>query len=112
MIASGIVIHIGERAHTLIRHSRCRVEVKWYKNVLPPRVKIGAKVAVLGKVMTFSNGRSFQLIDTVLLTRQPREIMVALTKLIDGLVVDPKSFLKDNELHRQDMALPQPKVPT
>jgi hypothetical protein len=116
MIATGIVVEvIAGRNHTVVRHSRCRVEVKWFKNVLPPKVKIGARITVLGKVMTFSNGRSFQLTDSVLLTKRPRAIQAALAELLEGLVVDPQTYLSmmdeyDHELRSTQLELPQPKV--
>lgn len=116
MIATGIVIDIRpRRAHTTIRHSRCRIEVKWFKHVLPPRVRVGSKVTVLGKVMTFSNGRSFQLVDTVLLTKRPRAIAAALSSLLQGLVVEPKTYLSgngadDHELRAENLEMPQPEV--
>jgi hypothetical protein len=94
MIATGIVVDIlPNRNHTILRHSHCRVEVKWYKNELPPKVKVGAKITVLGKVMTFSNGRSFQLLDTVMLKQRPRAIQAAIAQLLAGLVVEPKTYL-------------------
>jgi hypothetical protein len=94
MIVTGIVVAIlPNRNHTHIRHSNCRVETKWYKNELPPKVKVGARITVLGKVMTFSNGRTFQLFDTVMLTKRPRAVQAAIAELLAGLVIEPHTYL-------------------
>ncbi len=117
MIATGIVIDIRpRRAHTLLRHSRCKVEIKWYRHELPPGVRIGSRITVLGKVMTFSNGRSFQLLDTVLLTKRPRAIAKAIAELLDGLVVEPETYLRNtgqngDVLRHEKLELSQPEMP-
>jgi hypothetical protein len=76
-----------------MRHSRALINVKWYRHVLPPGVKVGATVMVMGKVMTFNNGRTFQLVDSVVLKLSPVKAAKALSELLSPFVVDPESYL-------------------
>lgn len=60
----GVVTDIRRRK-TLVQSARSRTWVGWYGHMMPPGVKVGAEVIVWGKMMTFGNARSFQLVDAV-----------------------------------------------
>jgi hypothetical protein len=92
-IVHGIVILIGRRGHVLVRHNRALINIKWYKHVLPPKVKIGSTVTVMGKMMTFNNGRTFQLLDSVLLKLPPVRAAKVLSDVLSPFIVDPESYL-------------------
>jgi len=47
-----------------------------------------------GKVMTFSNGRSIQLIDSVLVKKlPPMKASALLSQALSPFIVDPKSYM-------------------
>jgi hypothetical protein len=89
----GLVLQIGHRSHVVMRHSRALINVKWYRHVLPPGVKVGATVMVMGKVMTFNNGRTFQLVDSVLLKLPPVKAAKLISDALSPFIVDPESYL-------------------
>jgi hypothetical protein len=102
-IAQGTVIYIGHRAHTLLRHSRAQINVKWYRHTLPPKVKIGATVMVMGKIMTFGNGRTFQLVDSVLVEmRTASQAARELSKTFERFIVDPSTYLNGRTANGHD----------
>src|SRR5262249_45238910 len=70
-LATGIVASIDQGNDTLLRSEHAMIRVRWFKDTLPPGVKIGAIVTVYGKLVTFNNGRMFQLIDSVVLELPP-----------------------------------------
>jgi hypothetical protein len=97
IIAAGTVVHIGEKT-TLIRHRRAMMFVQWFADALPPAVKIGARIGLLGKVRTFNNGYRFQIRDALLLNKSPKSILNALMKVLPGAVLNPEEYLTDSEI--------------
>lgn len=96
---------------TELRHERSTLWVLWVKQILPPKVKLGAVVMVYGKLMTFGNGRSFQLVDSVLCKGKPQATGAALSKLLQPFIVDPSTYLPADLIHGDDfegLVLPQP----
>jgi hypothetical protein len=49
----------------------------------------------MGKMMTFGNGRTFQLVDSVLVEmRTASQAARELSKAFEGFIVDPSTYLK------------------
>ena len=102
--SSGVVCGIGRHnAATLVRNAKAILWVRWWREALPPGVKIGARVALIGKLRTYNEGRRLQVHDALLLRRSPKSILSALVKTLPDLVVDPREYLIDDDLEKLDL---------
>ena len=69
---------------------RCRTWVAWFDHLLPNGVAVGRDVIVYGKLMTFGNARSFQLVDAVVIKNiGRRQIAAALAEVLKDYIVEP-----------------------
>lgn len=85
-----MVTDIRPRNQTLVQSQRSRTWVIWFDHLLPPGVKVGADVIAWGKLMTFGNARSFQLVDSVLIkTIKGRAISQGLAEFLKPYIVPP-----------------------
>lgn len=85
------MVDIKRRGQTLVGSYRATCWVNWYRGNVPPGVKIGADVIAYGKIMTFGNARTFQVVDAVLITGKTRkEIASALSAMLAGSIVEPR----------------------
>jgi hypothetical protein len=87
-----VVTEIKRYNITLVQGQRCRVWVQWFGYQLPEGVRFGQDIIAYGKLMTFGNARSFQIIDSVLIKGVSRlEISEALSKFLKEFIVAPPS---------------------
>ena len=105
VISAGTVCAIGKaQSVTLLRHRKAVMWVHWYKKQLPPGVKRGARVAFIGKLRTFNLGHHLQVVDAMLLKTSPKSILTALVKTLPELVVDPRTYLDDDDLEELELS--------
>jgi hypothetical protein len=87
-IVAGIVTEIKSKNVTLVQSQRARTWVVWQDWKLPPGVKIGARITAWGKLITFGNARSFQIVNSVMLERiSGKRIVAALAKILEPYIV-------------------------
>lgn len=104
LVSAGTVCGIGRSdSVTLVRHRKAVMWVHWYANALPPGVKMGARVAFVGKLRTFNLGHHLQVVDAMLLKKSPKSILLALIQTLPGLIVDPKEYLSESDLTQLDL---------
>lgn len=112
-IAAGIVTTIRRDSVTLVQGPRARTWVQWHDHKLPPGVAIGRDVMAYGKLMTFGNARSFQIINSVLIKAKSRQsLCVALSKFLNAFIVEPlPKEAKTNGDGLAGLVLPEPEMP-
>lgn len=93
---NGLVLFITARARCKLRHKHAHVWIRWFDNKLPPGVKKGEYVTIIGKLFTFNNGKEFQVLDAVLLKTSPRRILKEIRKVLPELIEfpNPEDFAK------------------
>lgn len=92
-VAAGVVFDIKDRGVTWLKNRRCIIRVHWFRHVLPPKIKLGANVVVIGKLLSFDAGEKQILADAVLTTLRQREASRALCRLFDKSIIDPDTYL-------------------
>lgn len=64
--------------------------IAWYDYLLPDGVKVGAEVIAYGKLMTFGNARTSQIVDAVLIEGiQQVKLGAALAEALADYIVEP-----------------------
>lgn len=110
-IAQGLVLRIGSvgRPVTLVRHRKAFLWVNWYADALPPGVKVGKRIAFIGKLRTFDLGRRFQIVDSLLLGVGSKTIVETLYKILPKMTLNPFDYLSEHDL--ENLGLPKEEMP-
>ena len=90
----GRIIHMTA-ATTLIRTNASYVTVRWFAGRVPPDVRLGEVVHVVGNFVTASCGESWMVFDAMTIRTAPSEYSRRLRELMQSSLLLPKDWIDD-----------------
>ena len=85
----------------MVRNRRARVWLRWHGGEAPPGLKMGQRVHLLGRIVTFNNGYLWQLQNCVLLKQSAHRILAKIETMIPDIIDD--AHLAHLELLKPEM---------
>lgn len=79
--------------YSILRTKTATLRVWWAGGVLPPDIFVGHKVRVVGKIVTYDDGRDFRVSDAIPLTESWKEVMDPIFERLWLFAADPAEWV-------------------
>lgn len=77
---------------SLVKTKTATIRVWWAGGVLPPNIYEGQKVRVVGKIVTYDDGRDWRVSDALILTESWKTVMEPVFERLWMFCLDPAEY--------------------